>query len=248
MIEGTRLEIAHDGGTADAKVFMPEGAGPFPLVVQIMDAGGLRPAMDALAQPLVEAGYAVVQPNLYWRSGPFAPFDFATVFSDPGERARIFALMNGFTPEQAMSDIGAFIAALERDARVDARRVGCVGYCMGGRQTFYAAAAHADRIVAAASIHGGGLVTDKPNSPHQGVANIRGRLYFACADQDGSCTPAHRATLASVLDAASVAHEIDFFAGFFHSFAVQDAPVYAPEASARQWQKVLTLFGETLRG
>src|SRR5262245_48041721 len=107
---GQRIEVAVEGGVADGLLFVPEGEGPFPLVVSFMDAGGLRSVFSDMAERLTAAGYAVVQPNLYWRSGPFAPFDFATVWSDPVERPRLAALMNGFTPAQAMSDARAFIA------------------------------------------------------------------------------------------------------------------------------------------
>jgi carboxymethylenebutenolidase len=242
-----RVEVAVEGGNADGLVFRPPGAGPFPLVVQYMDAGGLRPAMAAMAEPLVAAGFAVVQPNLYWRSGPYAPFDFATVWTDPAERARLGALMNGFTPAQAMADTRAFVHALAADPRVRAHRIGCVGYCMGGRMAFFAASELADLVAASASIHGGGLVTDAPNSPHLGAPRIRGALYFAVADEDRSCTPEHVATLRATLEAAGVRHEIELYPGARHGFAMPDFPVYDAAAAARQWRKVLALFEGELR-
>lgn len=245
MVE--RIEVQVEDGVADGLKLLPEGDGPFPLVVSFMDAGGLRPAMTTMAEPLVAAGYAVVQPNLYWRSGPFAPFDFATVWTDAAERQRIFALMNGFTAAQAMAEARAFITAMEADTRIDARRVGCVGYCMGGRMAFFAASELADRVVAVASIHGGGLVTDKPNSPHLGAPRIRGKLYFACADRDQACTPEHRVALAEALSAAGVDHRIELYEGALHGFAVPDFPVFDEAAAERQWQRVLELFAETLR-
>ncbi len=243
-----RIEVTLPEGVADGLQYMPEGDGPFPLVVSYMDAGGLRPAMTTMAERLVAEGYAVVQPNLYWRAGPFAPFDFATVWTDPAERQRIFALMDGFTPAQAMAETRAFITAMEADPRIDARRVGCIGYCMGGRMAFFAASELADRVVAVASIHGGGLVTDKPNSPHLGAPKIRARLYFACADNDRACTPEHRAALGEALTAAGVDHRIELYEGALHGFAVPDFPVYDQAAAERQWRAALTLFAETLRG
>jgi carboxymethylenebutenolidase len=212
-----------------------------------MDAGGLRPAMSGMAEPLTAAGYAVLQPNLYWRSGPYAPFDFATVWTDPDERKRLSGLMNGFTPAQAMADTRAFVAALAGDPRVRAGRIGAVGYCMGGRMAFYAASELADLVAAAASIHGGGLVTDAPNSPHLGADRIRGALYFAVADQDQSCTPAHVEKLRAALDAAHVRHAIELYPGALHGFAMPDFPVYKADAQARQWAKVLALFDANVR-
>jgi carboxymethylenebutenolidase len=155
--------------------------------------------------------------------------------------------MNGFTPAQAMADTRAFVAALARDPRVRAERIGVVGYCMGGRQAFYAAAELADLVVAAASIHGGGLVTDAPNSPHLAADRIRGALYFAVADQDNSCTPAHVDKLRAALEASHVPHEIELFPGALHGFAMPDFPVYKADAEARQWERVLALFDAHVR-
>lgn len=241
-----RIEARVDEGTIQGRLFVPDGGGPFPLVVQYMDAGGLRPAMDTMAEPLVAAGYAVVQPNLYWRAGAFVPFDVATVWTDPQERARLAALMGGFTPAQAMADTRALIAVAADDTRVRADRVGCVGYCMGGRMTLFAAAELADIVVAAASIHGGNLATGAPTSPHLGAPRIRGRMYFAVADNDASCTEDDRRRLADTLQKAGVPHEIELYPGALHGFAMPDFPVYDAAAAARQWARVLRLFREEL--
>lgn len=231
-----------EDGFAEGRLFVPPGDGPCPVVVQYMDAGGLRPAMDALAEPLLERGWAVLQPNLYRRSGPFAPFDFATVWTDPVERARIGALMNGFTPEQAMADTRALLGALP--PRCTTRRIAALGYCMGGRMAFYAASAFGEQLVAAASVHGGGLVTPAPNSPHLRAADIRGSVYFAVADQDRSCTPADCEALGAALRAAGVRHEIELFPGKLHGFAMRDFPVYDAGAAAHQWARILPRFAE----
>lgn len=245
---GQQIEVAVDDGTADGLRFVPDGDGPYPLVVFFMDAGGLRPALSEMAERLVEAGYAVVQPNLYWRSGPYEPFDFATVWTDPEERQRIFALMNGFTPEQAMADTRAFVAAMAADPRVLTEQIGCLGYCMGGRMAFFAASSLADRVVAMASIHGGGLVTDKPNSPHLRASSIEARLYFGCADNDSSCTPEQRKTLGETLTQAGVDHRIELYEGALHGFAISDFPVYDEVAAQRHWERVFELFDSALRG
>ncbi|MEZ4320345.1 MAG: dienelactone hydrolase family protein [Myxococcota bacterium] len=230
----------------EALLLLPDGAGPFPLVVQYMDALGLRPALTTMGQRLVEAGYAVLQPNLYWRSGSFAPFDYATVFSDPVERPRLGALMNALTPDDAMADTAALLAHLDGDPRVLAGSVGVVGYCMGGRMAFFASSRLADRVVAAASIHGGGLVTPAENSPHLAVGQIRARLVFGVAADDASCPPVAVITLKRALTEAGVPFTVHAEATAKHGYAVPDSPVYDEAAAERHWSQVLGLFGSML--
>ena len=230
-------------GEGDARLFLPEGAGPFPLVYFCMDAFGLRPALTGMAGRLVAAGYAVVQPNLYWRSGPFAPFDARTTFTDPPERARIFTLMNALQPAQVCRDADVLIDALAADPRVATERVFLLGYCMGGRQAFYLAAHLGERAAAMASIHGGGLVRPDPTSPHHGAAKIRARCYFAVADKDNSCTAADCEVLEAALTAAGVEHRIELYAGALHGFAAPDMSVFDPVAAERHWERVLEWFG-----
>lgn len=249
----TRVEVNRDGGTVDGRLFVPEqspGArGSWPLVVMYMDAFGLRPALAAMAERLTARGYAVLQPNLYWRHGTFAPFDPATAFGNPVERERIMGFVNSVRPEQAMSDTRSLVdEAARRDARIRTDRFATVGYCMGGRVAFLSAELIPERVVAAASIHPGGLVTDRPDSPHRGVGTIRGTVYVAAADQDQGFTPEHRKTLSAALDAAGVAYDLDFFQGARHGFSVPDHTVYDEPAAERQWGKVFALFDRVMQG
>jgi carboxymethylenebutenolidase len=240
------LRVPTPDGEAHANLFTPDGAGPWPLVVFYMDAMGLRPAMSEMAGRLVAAGYAVLQPELYWRSGPYAPFHAATTFSDPPERDRVRALMNAVQPQQVIDDTNAFLAALGGDPRWDGGRIGLLGYCMGGRMALFVAAALGARVAASASVHGGGLVRPGPDSPHRGGPHIKGRLYFGVADNDNSCTAADCAVLGEALQAAGARHDIELFAGALHGFAVPDFSVYDAAAAERHWERVLSLFGDEL--
>ena len=252
MIE-RRIEVNRDDGVVDGRLFVPETApgarGSWPLVVMYMDAFGLRPALAAMAERLVARGYAVLQPNLYWRHGTFEPFDPATAFGDPAERGRIMGFVHSVRPEQAMADTRALVDEVaKRDARIRTDRFATVGYCMGGRVAFISAELIPEHVVAAACIHPGGLVTDRPDSPHRAVGDIRGAVYVAAADQDQGFTPEHRKTLSAALDAAGVAYELEFFEGARHGFAVPDHSVYDEGAAERQWGKVLALFEGKVRG
>lgn len=242
-----RLQVKTDEGAVDGRLFLPAGEGPWPLVVFYHDAGGLRPAVSGMAGHLVDAGYAVLQPNLYWRAGPYEPFDTPTVFRDPEERKRLMELIHSLRPDQVMSDTRILVDEATSDARLKGDKLGCLGYCMGGRMAFLAAAEFPSRVVAAASIHGGGLVTEEPDSPHLRAPRIRATLYLGVADEDRSCTQEQQATLRNALDDAGVRYTMELYPGARHGFAMPDFPVYDPEASKRHWERVLALFDAVLR-
>lgn len=240
------LRIRTPDGEADAWAYRPEGPGPFPAVVFLIDALGVRPAMHQMAERLSKLGYFVLLPNLLYRAGAFKPFDPKTVFSDPPERARLMELVKGLDAASALRDLAAYFDALGAQPGARAEKIGCVGYCMGGRLGFTAASAMPDRVGAVCSIHGGGLVTDAPDSPHLGASKIRAPLYFGVADEDTGCTPAQQGTLASALAAAKVHYQLELNPGARHGYAVPDVPVFHPEAAERHWARVAALFGEAL--
>lgn len=239
----TTLEVRTPDGVADAHAFTPDdGKGPWPAIVMYVDAFGVRPTMDAMAQRLASSGYFVLLPNVFYRSGEFAPFDVKTAFSDPQEKARLMAILGSLDENTTARDAAAFADALTRDPRVRGTAIGFVGYCLGGRLAFVSAAQLGDRAFAAASIHGGGLATDKPNSPHKSAGKVRAALYFGVADNDGSCTLEQQKELRAALDAAHVSYELELYSGARHGFAVPDHSVYDQAAAERHWERITAFF------
>src|SRR5262249_34113633 len=172
--------------------------------------------MHQMAARLAKLGYFVLLPNVFYRVGAFAPFDTKTVFSDPNERARIMALIKSLDTASAMRDAGAYLDAIAKHPGAQAGNVGCIGYCLGGRIAFTTAGEYPDRVGAAASIHGGHLVTPEPDSPHAKAGRIKAMIYLGVADEDASCTPEAQGTLASTLGAVHVAYQMELYAGARH--------------------------------
>jgi carboxymethylenebutenolidase len=241
------LEVRTADGVARASVFRG-GDGPLPGVVLFVDAFGVRPSMEEAASRLAALGYVVLLPNLFYRAGAIPPFDIATAFGDPPERARLMALIQSITLERLRTDTAAYLDALaaQRDVRAD--RLGTIGYCMGGRLAYLAAALHPDRVRAVACFHGGGLVTDAPESPHRLALQVKAALYLGVADEDRGCTPEHQAALAAALGAAHLDYAVELYRGKRHGFAVADhAGAYDRDAAERHWRRVASFFAETLR-
>lgn len=245
MTQRTDVTITTADGTCPAVVVAPDGDGAWPAVIMFMDAGGVRPALIQMAEHLAGMGYVTLLPELYYRHGIYEPFNFATALGDPDERNRLMSMVASVTKEMAAADAGAFLDFLSGHAQVAGTKVGSTGYCMGGGLSLTAAAHHPDRIVAAASFHGGRLATDAPDSPHLVVGNITGRVYVAGAQNDASFPAEQAAHLEQALTEAGVDHTIETYPAL-HGFAVPDNPTYDAEAAARHWLALDQLFGAML--
>lgn len=223
----------------------PEGQVPWPGVVMYPDAGGLRGTFDQMATKLAGFGYAVLLPDVYYRSGDWAPFDMATVFGDERERRRLFGMIGSVTPDKMAGDAGAFFDYLAARPEVSGERFGVCGYCMGGRTSLVVAGRVPERVAAAASFHGGGLVTDATDSPHLLADRISATVYVGGAKDDASFTRDDAEQLDKALTAAGVQHTIEWYpAG--HGFAVPDNAPYDPAAAERHWQAMTEVFGSAL--
>jgi carboxymethylenebutenolidase len=108
------------------------------------------------------------------------------------------------------------------------------------------AAAHPDRVAALAGFHGGGLVTDAPDSPHLLLGALQAELYFGFADQDQSMTADQIATLERALDEAGVKYVSEVYEGAGHGYTMADTPVYDEAASERHFRELRSLLERTV--
>ncbi|TIU32574.1 MAG: dienelactone hydrolase family protein [Mesorhizobium sp.] len=237
------IEITTGDGKAKASLFRPStraGAG----VILYMDAFGPRPALDEMAERLAGEGYAVLVPDLFYRNAPYGPFDAKTAFTVEETKTKLMALVSGTTQEMTIRDSAAFLDAFAAEG-IDGP-IGVVGYCMGGARALNAAATHPDRIVAAASFHGGNLASDAPDSPYRKAASIKARVYVGVAGVDRSFPPEQSARLAEALRVAEVDHVIENYVGVGHGWCIKDHSVYDEAGAERHWKRLTTFFGETL--
>ncbi|MDX8507360.1 dienelactone hydrolase family protein [Mesorhizobium captivum] len=240
------IEIKTNDGVAKAGLFRSAKASPAKAgVILYMDAFGPRPVLDEMAERLAGNGYAVLVPDLFYRNAPYGPFDAKTAFTVEETKTKLMALVTGTTQEMTIRDSGAFLNALT--AADISGPIGVVGYCMGGARALNAAATHPDRIVAAASFHGGNLASDAPDSPHRKAASIKARVYIGTAGVDRSFPPEQSARLAEALRVAEVDHTIENYVGVGHGWCVKDHSVYNEAAAERHWKRLTTFFSETLR-
>jgi carboxymethylenebutenolidase len=241
------IQISTPDGTCPASLHVPDRDGPWPGVVLFPDAGGARETKRVMADRLAGMGYVTLVPDVYYREGAWRPFDVATVFTDPDERARLSTYMGSLTRDRIVSDTGAYLDFLLARPEVAGTAAGTTGYCMGGRLSLITAGAHPDKVAAAASFHGGRIaVEDDPESPHLAAHRIIATVYVAGAEDDDSFTPEQAQLLDVTLTDAGVRHTVEFYPAK-HGFAVPDNPTYDAAAEDRHWKALEALYGSMLR-
>lgn len=239
------VTIRTQDGACATQVVTPDGEGPWPAVILYMDAGGIRPALVDMARQLAAAGYLVLLPDLFYRYGPYGPFVPAEVFKGDF-RAVLGPLMATTNNLKATEDTGALLGYLDTRHDVAGRRIGAVGFCMGGRMAVTAAGTYPDRFAAVASFHGGNLATDEPSSPHHLAPRLKAQVYIAAAENDGSYPPEMAERLEAALSRASVRYRAETYPAA-HGWMMPDFPVYDQAAAARGWEAMLALFDGALR-
>ncbi len=235
MIE-RQIDVTTDDGTMTTFIFHPEHGGPHPVVLYLMDAPSIRPALKDMASRLATAGYYVMLPYLFYRGGPIR--EFGT--SDEDMHARQ-DLMGTVTPTNIVGDARALLAVAEADPAARGGPVGAVGFCMSGGLVVSLARALPERVRAAASIHGAWLVRDSDDSPHLGLDPVQAELYFAWVDGDPTAPPETVPVMTAALDAAGVRYTIDTITGAEHGFAPAGAR-YDRAASELHWERVHALL------
>ncbi|MDH6463828.1 carboxymethylenebutenolidase [Micromonospora sp. A200] len=249
-VRTTTVDVPTSGGGADAYLVRPDGDGPFPPVLLFMDAFGLRPRLAEMAQRIAAAGYVVLVPNLFHRAGR-APLVDLTGLGDPEQRgallSRLMPLITALTPDVVARDTAAYLDFLAAQPGVTPGPAAVAGYCMGGTNALRAIEAHPDRLAAAASFHGGRIVTDAADSPHLAVGAVTGELYFGHADNDRSMTAEQIETLEKALAAAGVRHRSEVYPGAHHGYTMADTPAYDERATERHWAALFDLLDRTFR-
>jgi carboxymethylenebutenolidase len=250
----TNVDIKTPDGTCDA-AFIHPASGAHPGVLIWPDAFGLRPSMRDMARRLAMAGYSVLVPNPFYRVAKSPVYENAATVNFQQERAKLTPLMASITADGAVEkDAPAYIAWMDAQPSVDrSKKIGTQGYCMGGALVVRTAAAVPGRVGAGASFHGGGLVTQNPNSPHLLAPKIKARMYFGIAANDDMTQPDAKTKLKEAFDAAKVPVEVEVYPMAQHGWCVPDMPpqangqpIYNKADAERAWGKLMALYKAAL--
>lgn len=239
MIE-QELDIQTKDGAMNTFITRPDGDGPYPLVLFLMDAPGKREELHDMARRIATVGYYVMLPNLYYRTAR----EFVMT---PDSREEMFGHMNALTNAIVCEDMQAMMDHAGTDSAARGGATGCVGYCMSGPFAFAAASAFPDRIAASASLHGVRLFSDKPESPHLDAHKIKGEMYFGCAETDEWAPPEMVQGLDKYLADTGISYRIEWYPGTHHGFVFPlREGMYDKPSAERHWSRLFDMFARTL--
>src|SRR5690242_8546249 len=236
------VNVTTPDGTADC-YFVHPPTGTYPGVVVWPDIFGLRPAFRQMGKRLAESGYSVLVVNPFYRVKKAPTADAGSATPIP----QLMPLAQALNETTQMTDAKAFIGWLDKQSSVAKnRKIGTQGYCMGGPIAFRTSAAVPDRVGAVASFHGGGLVTDMPNSPHLQASKSKAQFLIAIAANDDMRSPNDKNVLKETFAKVSLPAEIEVYTGAAHGWCPPDTQVYNEAQAEKAWSRLLALYGKAL--
>jgi len=245
-MNGSTIDVPTPDGVADCYLTKPADNGALPGVLLMIDAIGLRPRIEEMADRIAAQGYVVLAPNVFYRAGR-APLWETPDLYDPDSRGKFLQslgpLMGALTPAAVAADGCTY---LDKLAEFTDRPIGVTGYCFGGWLGWTIAAAHPDRVAALGGFHTGRMVTDDQDSPHRLAPRVRAEVYWGHADQDQSMTPENIATLDQAMDDAGVRHTTELYQGAQHGYTMSDMGAYNEAAAERHFEALFGLLSRTL--
>ena len=247
ILQRSHVDIPTPDGQADAYLTVPDDGREHASVLLFMDAIGLRPRLEEMADRIAEHGYAVLVPNLFFRTGraPVIPDLVERLQSE--DRAEVFGeLRPAMATVVPDVDTQAYVAFLDRTPAAATGPFATVGYCLGGALALRAAAQFPDRVEAAAAFHGGNLAPDDPAGPQHGAVHIRAEVYAGHADHDSSMPPEQIDRLEEALTEAGVVHRCEIYPDAPHGYTMKDMQTYDAVAEERHWEALLDLLARRL--
>jgi carboxymethylenebutenolidase len=240
------IQVQAADGTADAVLVRDAGGRRLPGVLLLTDIGGIRDSYRKMARRIAGAGYTVLLPNVFYRSGRPPLWAWPRNMAEERSQRRFAELTAPLSPAAQEQDAAAYVDFVASQPQVRDGAMGVVGHCFTGGMALRTAAVRPERIAAAASFHGGGLWSEAPTSPHLLLPRIQARLYFGHAVEDSSMPAAAVEHLESALAAWGGRYESETYEGAHHGWTSEDSPVYDAPQAERAFAKLAELLAATL--
>lgn len=242
-------EITSEEGICETFVAYPENTQNLPIILFYMDAVGLRPRLYEMVEKLASFGFFVLAPNLFYRTNKIPIVDY-DIFMQPQNLPEMFkqirAFVSSYTPEMSRHDSKLFLDFSKSFPMVNSKKIGAVGYCMGGAQALRAAGNYPEEFSAIASFHAGNLATDSETSPHLSFKKIKAEVYIGHADKDGSMPPEQIEKVERELKESHLNFKTEIYNGCLHGWTMTDLPAFNQDGEKKHWEELLSLFKRAL--
>lgn len=247
------IEISTAAGKMETFVTRPQQDAPFAPVILYMDVWGVREVLYDLARRIATVGYYVVVPDLYYRQGRIRT-NFRDAQGraislknlDAASREKALAPQKNMTDGQVMEDTGDILEFLKTEKAVTQGPVGSIGYCMGGRHVLQAAARYPGRFKATACLHGTTIISDKPDSPHRFVKDMRGEVYCGFAETDQYAPLPMVAEWNELMKSCGAKYRYEIHSGAEHGYALPDRDLFHKAAAERDWELIFPMYRRQL--
>ncbi|MEM7343116.1 MAG: dienelactone hydrolase family protein [Chloroflexota bacterium] len=226
-LQGTVISLDALDRQPIAYLSLPDGDGPWPGVVVIQEWWGLEDHIKGLADRFASIGFAALAPDLY----------YGKIATEPDEASKLRMALDW---DNALAVIQGAVDYLIAHEKVSPKKVGMTGFCMGGGLTWHAAA-KLNHVAAIVPFYGGG-----PEMSDEEVAQINCKVLAIFGELDQGVSPEVAQKRVAQMDKAGIAHETIVYPQAHHAFFNDTRPVYHPEAAADAWERMTTLFRETL--
>ena len=240
------IELKTMDGKMETFICRPERGGPYPAIIFLMDAPGIREELYLMARRLTTVGYYVMLPNLYYRAGNNTKYEPEVLKKGSDENKRMREVRTKMTIPPVMQDFTSMLEFIDKESEVRSGPVGTHGYCMSGPYSLAAAARFPDRIAAAASFYGTWLVSKADESPHRNLNKINGEIYISCAEHDELAPPQMVEKLKIIFDTSGANGEIEIHKGVHHGFAFPERWCYDRKAAELHWERLIALYRRKL--
>ncbi len=235
-MQTSTVEIKTAEATMPAHLAEPEGKGPFPGVVVIMEAFGLLPQICDVANRLAGEGYVALAPDFYYRDLPDNKAGY-----DQLERA--ISLMQRVDDEKFLDDMRATLSFLRSRENMQGQKLGVTGFCMGGRLSFLTACALPEEIAASAPFYGGGIVNHLAQADR-----IRCPLFLFFGEADPYIPMEQVTQIDTKLKELGKDYQLKTYPDADHGFFCSERASYQDVAARDAWKTLLGFFAGNLRG
>ena len=233
------LQIAAD---LEGYVERPQGHGPWPGVVVIMEAFGVTGHIQNACKRLARAGFVALAPDHF--HGEVVPYN--------SEMQKILERISNLKDAQLVEEVGQSLDWLDGQPDVKEGSHGIIGFCMGGRLAFLSNCRHATRLKAAVAFYGGGIAPGTHpdrlgRTPPIGEAqDMQAPIFLGYGADDQGIPGDEHARIAKTLTDLKKRYMLSVYPGAGHAFLCEERPAYAPKVEPIAWQDAIAFLKANL--